>query len=80
MVPMEDDIEWAVKRLRNHSSWGPSGMRADHVKGWLADARNKEKEEAAAAQKSAVERTVVVLRETVWGTERSLLTMRGSRV
>ena len=27
-VPTEDDIEWAVKRLRNHRSGGPSGIRA----------------------------------------------------
>ena len=46
-VPTEDDIEWAVKRLQNHRSGGPSGMRAEHLKGWLAAPRKKEKEEGA---------------------------------
>ena len=30
LVPTEDDIEWAVKRLRNHRSRGTSGIRASH--------------------------------------------------
>ena len=32
-VPMEDEIEWAVTRLQNHRSGGPSGMRAKYLKG-----------------------------------------------
>ena len=32
-VPTEDEIEGAVKRLHNHRSGGPSGMRAEHLKG-----------------------------------------------
>ena len=31
-VPEEDEIEWAVKRLCNNRSRGPSGMRAEHLK------------------------------------------------
>ena len=38
-VPEEGGIEWAVKRLRNNRSRGPSQMRADQIKGWLAAAR-----------------------------------------
>ena len=38
-VPTEDEIEWAVKRLRNHHSRGPSGMQANHLKMWMAVAR-----------------------------------------
>ena len=41
-VPMEDKIEDAVKKLRRNSSGGASGMRAEHLKGWLA-ASNREK-------------------------------------
>ena len=41
LVPMEDKIEWAVKRLQNQCSGGPSGMRAEHINGWLAEARKK---------------------------------------
>ena len=50
LVPTEDKIEWAAKLLCNHRSVGPLGMRADHLKGWLAAARKKEKEEAVAGE------------------------------
>ena len=30
-VPTEDEIEWAVKQLRNNRSGGASGMRAEHL-------------------------------------------------
>ena len=42
-VPTEDDIEGAVKRLQNKHSRRPSEMRPDHLKEWLAAARQKEK-------------------------------------
>ena len=48
LVPTEDEIQWAVKRLRNHRSRGPPGMRAEHLKRWLAAARKAAKEETAA--------------------------------
>ena len=35
-VPTEDEIEDAVKKLRRNRSGGPTGMRAEHLKGWLA--------------------------------------------
>ena len=35
-VPIEDEIEDAVKKLRRNRSWGPSGMHAEHLKRWLA--------------------------------------------
>ena len=41
-VPTEDEIELVVTRLRNHCSGGPSGMRAEHLKRWLATARKAE--------------------------------------
>ena len=41
LVPTEDKIEWAAKRLQNHRSGGPSGMRAEHLKGWLTEVRKK---------------------------------------
>ena len=50
MVTTEDDIEWAVTRLCNHCSGGPSRMRAEHLKGWLAAVRKKEREEASDEQ------------------------------
>ena len=46
-VPMEDEIQWTVKRLQNHRSGDTSRMWAKHLKGWLVVARNNEKEEAA---------------------------------
>ena len=33
---MEDKIEVAVKKLRRNRSGEPSGMRAEHLKGWIA--------------------------------------------
>ena len=38
-VPTEDKIEWEVKQLRNHRSWGTSCMQAEHIKGWLEEAQ-----------------------------------------
>ena len=35
-VPMEDEIEGAVKKLQRNRLGGASGMRAEHLKGWLA--------------------------------------------
>ena len=35
-VPMEDDIADAVKKLRWNRSGGASGIRNEHLKGWLA--------------------------------------------
>ena len=45
MVPTEDEIEEAVNKLRRNRSGGPSGMQAEHLKGWLA-ASKREKPEA----------------------------------
>ena len=49
LLPTEDKIDWALKLLRNHRSRGPSGIRADHLKGCLVEVR---KEKAAAAKKT----------------------------
>ena len=38
-VPTEDEIEAAVKKLRRNRAGGPSGIRAENIKGWLAAAR-----------------------------------------
>jgi hypothetical protein len=37
-IPGEEEIADAVKRLRNNRSGGPSGIRGEHLKGWLAAA------------------------------------------
>ena len=57
-VPTEDEIEWAVTRLRNHRSGGPTGRRAEHLKRWLATAQRakKEKEKAETEESTAAER------------------------
>ena len=41
-VPTEDEIEDAVKKLRRKRLGGLLGMRAKHLKGWLA-AYNRDK-------------------------------------
>ena len=43
-VPTEGKIEWVVTQLRNHHSGGPSGMRAEHLKRWLAAVQKSEKD------------------------------------
>ena len=35
LVPKEDEIYWALRRLQNNQSGGPSRMRADQLKEWL---------------------------------------------
>ena len=49
-VPTEDEIKWAVKRLHNHRSRGPSGIWAEHLKRWLAEARKSAKDETTAGE------------------------------
>ena len=39
LVPTEDEIAEAVTKLRRNRSWGPSRIRAEHLKGWLAAAK-----------------------------------------
>ena len=39
LVPTEDEIAEAVKKLRRNRSGGPSRIRAEHQKGWLAAAK-----------------------------------------
>ena len=39
LVPTEDEIAEAVKKLRRNRSGGASGIRAEHLKGWLAAAK-----------------------------------------
>ena len=46
-VPTEAEIEWAVKHLRNNRAGGPSRMRAEDLKGWLAATRRGDKEREA---------------------------------
>ena len=38
-VPTEDEITEAVTKLRRNQSGGPSRIRAEHLKGWLAAAK-----------------------------------------
>ena len=47
LVPEEEEIEWAVKRLCNNRSGGTLQMQEEHIKGWLAAAQRAEKGETA---------------------------------
>ena len=40
----EDEIQEAVEQLQRKRSGGPSGMRAEHLKGWLAASKRRERE------------------------------------
>ena len=52
-VPTEDDIEAAVKKLRRNRSGGPSRIRAEHIKGWLAAAKRGGVAEEKGKEKTA---------------------------
>ena len=49
-VPLEEEIEWSVTRLRNHRSGGVLVMRAEHLKRWLAVMRKADKDATTAAR------------------------------
>ena len=54
-VPTEDEIEAAVKKLRRNRAGGPSGIRSEHIKGWLAAARRGGKATKKGEEKTASE-------------------------
>ena len=39
LVPMEDDIKWEVRRMRDNLSSSPSGIRAENLQQWLWEAQ-----------------------------------------
>ena len=63
LVPTEDEIEAAVKKLWRNRSGGPSRIRAEHVMGWLAAARRGGMAEDKGKAKTATEEE----REDWWG-------------
>ena len=46
-IPFMGKIEWAVRLLHIHLSWGASGMREDHLNYWLAEVTWKERPDTA---------------------------------
>ena len=42
-VPTKDEIEESVKNLQRNRSGEASGMRAEHLKGWLAESKRKKR-------------------------------------
>ena len=62
-VPTEDEIEAAVKKLRRNRAGGPSRIRAENVKGWIAvDMRGGRAEEKGKAKTATEEEG-----EYLWG-------------
>ena len=55
LVHTEDEVEAAVKKLRRNRLGGPSRIRAEHVKGWLAAARRGGVAEEKGKTKTAME-------------------------
>ena len=41
-IPIEEEVEWAVRILRGNRSGGPSHMRAKHLREWLWEHRSAE--------------------------------------
>ena len=54
-VPTEDEVEAAVKNMRRNRARGPSGIRAESIKGWLAAARRGGKAAEKGKEKTAAE-------------------------
>ena len=54
-VPTEDEVEAAVKKLRRNRAGGPSRIRAENIKGWLASARRGGMAEEKGRTKTATE-------------------------
>ena len=54
-VPTEDELEEAVKNLRRNRAGGPSGIREENIKGWLAAARRGGMAEEKGKTKTATE-------------------------
>ena len=46
LVPEEEEIDWVIKYLCSNLSKGPSGMRAEHLRIWLAEAIETETPDA----------------------------------
>ena len=57
LVLEEEKVKWAVKRLRNNRSGGPSGMQAEHLKWWIATARKAEKDRETDGKEGAATTT-----------------------
>ena len=53
LLSKEDKIKWAVQRLKDNYSIGPSGMRVEHLQQWLREVQNMESEETTAAKTGA---------------------------
>ena len=45
LIPAEDEIKGAVKHLQRNRSGGPLGMRAEHLKRWIAAAKRRKIED-----------------------------------
>ena len=54
-VPTEDEIPEAVKKLRRNRAGGASGMRAEHLQGWLAAAKRGQMAEEKGEEKTGAE-------------------------
>ena len=63
LVPTEDKIEAAVKKLRRNRAGGPSRICTEHIKGWLAVARRGGVVEEKGKAKTATEEEG----EDLWG-------------
>ena len=46
-VPIEENIEWAVRRLRDNCSGSPSIIRVEHLQQWLWEVRKSEEDTVA---------------------------------
>ena len=62
-VPTEEEIAAAVKKLQRNRSGGPSRIRAEHIKGWIAAAKRGGVAEDKGKEKTEAEEEG----EEMWG-------------
>ena len=55
LVPKEDNIAEAVKKIRRNRSGGPLGMRTEHLNGWLAASNRGKLAEEKGEEKTEAE-------------------------
>jgi hypothetical protein len=67
-APMEAELRMVVGELQNGQAAGTMGMKAEHIKGWLADIKREEREDNGVEGLGDQWQSFVTLLQAVWTT------------